>query len=396
VMRRVEVEYREAINREGMLKNAVKETKAEFDGLHARSFEYNSLKHEAEADKKLYEELITKIREAGINAGFQSSTVRIADNGRPGLKPVFPNVPLNVGLALLLSGILAVGVAVLSDTLDNTVRDKEQVSRLVKSDVIGALPLVKPWKRRILLAERVGDDGDLGKTRSRRPQEDRMLTGFEEAIRTLRNTILLSSFDRPIRSLMITSATPGEGKSTVAVHLALAHAQQKHKTLLIDCDLRRPSVHHKLGLKAEPGLSAVLLHSGCWRDAVIPVPNVPELDVLLTGAASRRAADLIGKALPQILEEAAAEYELVLLDSPPALGFPEPLQMATMVDGVAIIALAGQTDRKALATVVNMLHRLRTNVVGVVLNEVTNDVGEGCYYGYYGKYARYYQQGETA
>jgi polysaccharide biosynthesis transport protein len=139
-----------------------------------------------------------------------------------------------------------------------------------------------------------------------------------------------------------------------------------------------------------------LLQSGCWRDAVIPVPNVPELDVLLTGAASRRAADLIGKALPQILQEAAAEYELVLLDSPPALGFPEPLQMATMVDGVAIIALAGQTDRKALVTVVNMLHRLRTNVVGVVLNEVTKDVGGGYYYGYYGKYARYYQHGETA
>ena len=148
VMRRVEVEYREAVNREGMLQKAVKETKAEFDRLNARSFEYESLKHEAEADKKLYEELITKIREAGINAGFQSSTVRIADNARPGWKPVFPNIPLNVGLALLLSTMLAVGAAVLSDTLDTTIRDTEQVSRLVKAEVIGGLPQVKSWKNR--------------------------------------------------------------------------------------------------------------------------------------------------------------------------------------------------------------------------------------------------------
>src|SRR5205823_7292937 len=114
----------------------------------------------------------------------------------------------------------------------------------------------------------------------RRPDDDRMLRSFEEAIRTLRNSILLGSFDRRIRSLMITSATPGEGKSTVAVHLALAHAQQKHKTLLIDCDLRRPSVDRKLGLTPEIGLSEVLLNALPWRTAVTSVPGAPDLDVL--------------------------------------------------------------------------------------------------------------------
>jgi uncharacterized protein involved in exopolysaccharide biosynthesis len=137
IVGRVEVEYREAVNREDMLKRAVTETKAEFDQLNMRSFEYESLKHEAEADRKLYEELITKIREAGINSGFQSSTVRIADNARPGWKPVFPNIPLNLGLAALFSALLAMGAAVLSDTLDNTVQDSEQVARFVKTEVIG-------------------------------------------------------------------------------------------------------------------------------------------------------------------------------------------------------------------------------------------------------------------
>src|SRR5205814_3520480 len=153
----------------------------------------------------------------------------------------------------------------------------------------------------------------------------------------------------------------------------------------------------KLGLTPEIGLSEVLLNGMPWRSATTKVPAVPELDVLITKNSSRRAADLIGRALPQILEEAAAEYDLVIVDTPPALGFPEPLQLATAVDGVALIALAGQTNRKALASVVNILVRLRANVLGVVLNEVTKDAGDSYYYhGYYGKYARYYSHTEQS
>jgi capsular exopolysaccharide synthesis family protein len=310
---------------------------------------------------------------------------------------VFPNVPLNVALALLFSTVFSIGAAVLSDALDNTIRDTEQVSRVVKTDVIGGLPMVKSWKSRLVLAGAGTQSEEGGSALIRRPEEDRILTSFEEAIRTLRNTILLSSFDRRIRSLMVTSATPGEGKSTVAIHLALAHAQQKHKTLLIDCDLRRPSIDRKLGLTPEISLSEVLLNGMPWRCAVTKVPDSPNLDVLITTHSSRRAADLIGKALPQMLEEAAAEYELVVVDTPPALGFPEPLQLATAVDGVALIALAGQTNRKALASVVNTLTRLRANVLGVVLNEVTKDVGDSYYYhGYYGKYSSYYTHQEKS
>ncbi len=397
VGRRVEVEYREASSREAILKKAVAETKAEFDGLNARSFQYESLKREAEADTALYEELVKKIREAGINAGFQSNTVRIADNARPGRKPVFPDIPLNVGLALLFAAITAVGAALLSDTLDTTLRDTEQVTRVVKAEVLGGLPLVKTWKGRLALP---GPDSEPlpGTTPMvRRPEEDRLLTGFEEAVRTLRNTILLSNFDRPIRSLMVTSATPGEGKSTVSLHLAMAHAQQNHKTLLIDCDLRRPSLDRKLGMNPESGMTTVLLNGLDWRDSVVPVAGVDNLSVLLAGPVSRLAADMIGNALPRLLQEASAMYDLVIIDTPPALGFPEPLQMAAVVDAVVLIALAGQTDRKALASVVSTLKRLRANVAGVVLNEVTRDVADSYYYhGYYGKYARYYQQEEGA
>lgn len=384
VQRRVEVEFREAANRESMLKRAVAESKAEFDRVNARSFEYDSLKHEADADKKLYEELVTKIREAGINAGFQSNMVRLADNARPSLLPVSPNIPLNVTLAVLLAGLASMAAALLSDSLDRKVRDAGQVARFAKAEVIGGLPQVKAWKMRRAL-----ESGAFLRTAT----GDRLLAGFGEAVRTLRNSILLGAFDRPIRSLMLTSATPGEGKSTVCVHLAIAHAQQNHRTLVIDCDLRRPSVHLILGLKPERGVSDVLLGGADWRDCVVPVPGLPNLDVLPAGPVSGHACELIGSALPRLLAEAREAYDLVLIDSPPALGFPEPMQMAAAVDGVALVALAGRTDGKALAAVAAMLQRLRAHVVGVALNEITEDCDEAYqYHGYRGKYARYYER----
>jgi len=217
---------------------------------------------------------------------------------------------------------------------------------------------------------------------------DRSFSSYEEAIRTLRNSILLSDFDRRIRSLLITSASPSEGKTTVAAHLAAAHAEQHHKTLLIDCDLRRPSLHRLFQLTPATGLSAVLTQESPWDNAVAKGVNRGDLDFLPAGPPSRRAADLLGKRLPPILEEAATRYDLIIVDAPPLLGFPEPLQMAANVDGVVIVTRAGQTNRKAVASVLGTLARLRANVIGMVLNDVKRETGEGYYYyNYYNSYS---------
>ena len=391
---RVEVEYRESVNREGMLQKAVSDTKAEFDRLNAHSFEYQSLKREAEADKTLYEELIRKIKEAGINAGFENSAIRIADPARAAVKPVFPNLPLNIALAFLFSTLLAIGAAVMSDVLDKSIRDPEQIASLFKTEVMGSLPMVKSWRRRLSPA-RTNEAGTTALVRADGSQpgdRKQSITGFEEAIRTLRNSILLGNFDRRLKSLMITSATPAEGKTTTAVHLAVAHAQQKHKTLLIDCDMRRPGVHSKLGINPESGLATVLQNGLQWRDKLVKLVELPELDILPSGFSNRRAADLIGASLPRILEEAVPDYDLIILDTPPILGFPEPLQMAAVVDGVVLVALAGQTNRNAVGSALTTLQRVRANVVGLVLNEVTKDMSDSYhyYYGYYGKYYKYY------
>jgi succinoglycan biosynthesis transport protein ExoP len=385
---RVELEFQDAARREQTLKQAVDETKAEADGLNVKSFEYANLKRDADADRKLYEELTRKIQEAGINAGFQDSSIRLADRARPALRPVFPKVPTNAVIAFFASTVLGIIVVFLSDSMDHTLRDPEQITRQLQTEVLGSLPVVKAWRGHLP-----------GKsTNGMQPRElfglsKGLASSYEEAIRTLRDSILLPHAERRPRTLLMTSATPREGKSTTAVHLAVVHSQQKRKTLLIDADLRRPSIYQYLGLSNDRGLSNVVNGDVEWREALQTVEALPYLTVLPAGPASRRAADGLGTTLKELLASAVKEYDLVICDAPPLLGFAESLQIAKLVDGVVVVALAGQTERNAVASVLTNLRRLKANVIGLALNEVRADMSERYYYyGYYGKYySRYYK-----
>ncbi len=177
------------------------------------------------------------------------------------------------------------------------------------------------------------------------------------------------------------------------MHLAIAHSLQRKKTLLIDADMRRPGISGRLGLSNEKGLSSVINDEAPWRDLLQTPKDFPHLDVLTAGPASRRAADQAGSTIEKLLAEAGPDYDLIIVDSPPLLGFAEPLQLATLVDGVVVITLAGQTSRNALASVLSNLRRLGTRVIGVAFNEVRQDMSDRYYYyGYYGKYySRYYK-----
>jgi Mrp family chromosome partitioning ATPase len=161
-----------------------------------------------------------------------------------------------------------------------------------------------------------------------------------------------------------------------------------YKTLLIEGDMRRPS--NVLGISKARGLSNVVNDDARWRDEIQTSADFPTLDILATGPASRRAADRVGTVLRKILDEAEQEYDLVVIDSPPLLGFAEPLQMATLVDGVLILVWAGKTDRNALASVLTHLRRVNANIVGVALNGMRPDMTDHYYYyGSHKEYGRY-------
>lgn len=389
-------EYQKQLDQESLVQKQLATAKEEYDQLNMRMLDYQQAKQEAVADRALLDELTKKIRENEINSGFNNDMVRVADEARPNYAAVYPNSRLNLLVAFFVSSVLAFVGLVATDRVDTTVRNPEQVAQSLKARVIGGLPMMKKWRASPALAllqnaslteGGVGGDGRASQTRAQ-------LSGFEEAVRTLRNSIMLTDFDRRLKCILMTSASPSEGKSTVAGHLAIAHAEQGHKTLLIDGDMRRPSIHKLFGMQNVSGLSKVLENHTDWHEVMTKVRPDLELYVLPAGPSTRRAADLVGQALPRLLDQAREEFDLVILDAPPLLGFPEPLQMAAAVDGVIVVTRAGQTERRAVAAVLNTLGHLRANVVGLVLNEVKKEMGSGYYYygyGYYGKnYGKYY------
>ena len=400
VSNEIALEYQESLNREQMLQKAVAETKAEWDRINASSFEYQQLKQDATADKALYNELITKIQEAGINAGFKDNNIRLADVAHPSLVPVYPDIKQILLMVLMFSTMLAIGAVIFLDILDTTLRDPEQASRFLGVDVVGMLPsdpsaaqpignAMPKYSGPVLARDVSGVGGDSGV----HAEDYSGTSDFEEAVRTVRNTILLSDFEHRLHSILLTSASSSEGKTTTAVHLAIANAARGKKTLLVDADLRRPSIHTKFGLSPRIGLSSVLNGELSWREAVIEAEGRPDLSLLPSGPGSHRAADLIGQQLANLLDEFEKEYDLVILDSPPILAFAECLQMASLADGVLIITKAGTTKRRAVKSVLTMLARIRANVIGVVLNQMKRDTSAESY-GYYGYHYRrnYYEK----
>lgn len=413
VSQRVETDFRQALTREQMLGKAVASTKADYDQLNSESFKYQQLKRDADTSKTLYSDLERRIKEAGINAGFQNSSIRIADLARPTDAPIYPRKTLYLILAFLVSSVIAICTAVLADVLDNSIRDPEQAARALDTSVLGTLPTVKEMRRLMRpLSHSMSQDNfdehglseapglsllaggkESAKRRAKRkhalyPASGKYqgISSYEEAIRALRHSILLPDFDRNVRSLLLTSAAPAEGKSTAIIHLAVAHAEQGKRTLIIDADLRRPSIHKKLELTPGKGLSNALLGEIDWKSGLMAVDHWPDLKILPAGTASRRASDLIGAMLIDILDEAVKEFDLILVDAPPLLGFAETMQVATAVDGVVVMARAGQTSRREVATVLATLKRLRANTLGLVLNEVDKNSTHGYHYGYYRKY----------
>ncbi len=396
VQRQIGLEYNEGRQRENILANELRQTKAEFDRLNANSFQYKTLKREADADRKLYEELVAKTKQATINSGFPSSAIRVADRARPAYAPVSPNTQMNMLLAGVLGLMLAIGVAILSDTLDLSVRDPALVSIAVGSEVLGALPRVRNPSRLIPAMIEESAQPELALVRAGDASQ-RSIAGYQESIKTLSTSMMLADFDQRVKTIMVTSASPSEGKSTVATAIAIAHAAKGDRVLLIDADLRRPSIGDKLGITRVTGLSEVCLKNLPWQEAIYKLPGAPGLSVITAGQSNRRAIDHFGRVFADLLAEATDEFDFVVVDTPPLLGFSEPLHLATLVDGVLMVALAGSTNRRALQTCAGQLRRVGASILGVVINAATreNQAG-GAYHHYYAKdYTKYHSDSKS-
>jgi capsular exopolysaccharide synthesis family protein len=376
-------EYHQALGRELLLKHQFERTKAEVDGLKSHAIEYAQLKSEAENDRRMYMDLETRTRDADVNRQFRDATIQFVAPALPPATAIFPRLSINLPIAFVLALILGVLGAIAADALDTTFSDADEVASRMRLEVMGSLPDV-----RRLGATLDSQESALSSVYGRSAEWS---ARYEEAIRMLRNAITLASMNHSLGTLLVTSGGAGEGKSTTAGHLAVACAQAGKKVLLIDADLRRPSLHKQFGITRQIGLADVLAHRISPVDVIVEV-SIPGLFVMPAGPSTLNAADLISSGFAGLLNQVSRNFDLVIVDAPPLLGLSETHELATMVDGVVVIAKAESTSAKALAETLTALSRSRANVLGVVMNQVKYSSLKG--FGYY--YQQQHQQDEQA
>ncbi len=392
---KIKGQYMAALQREDMLHDALEKQKQEANKLNESAIEYSLLKRDLDTNRQLYEGLLEKLKEAGVSAGLRSNNFRIVDVARVPTAPVEPNIPRNLSFAFMLGLTSGVGLAFLLEGLDNTVRTTEQAQMISGLPPLGMIPLGSRTtregssSRRLVIAT---SKEAVELITQVRPQSQ-----MAESYRALRTSLLLSNLGAPPKVIMVTSALPQEGKTTTSINCAVVLAQKGIRVLLIDADLRRPSIHKTLGMGPRSGLSNVLTGSATLEQAITRSTILPNLNILPAGTPPPNPAELLASTnMRDVLDELRGQYDHIVVDTPPTLSVTDAVVLSPRADAIVLVIRSGQTTKQALRRSRDILTQVNAKVSGVLLNAV--DLSSPDYYYYYeyqGKYARYYRDGES-
>jgi polysaccharide biosynthesis transport protein len=381
-------DYREAKQREELLRQALDEQKAETSNMAEKLVQYNILKRESEAEKALYGGLLTKLREAGISEGLRSSNIRVVDPAMIPSTPARPAKARNIALAFLVGLIGGIGLALLREYLDNTVKTPDDVETLARLPSLAVVPAfgegaVKSKRGGLFNgASANGHDKRIELVAQHLPKSQ-----MSEAFRALRTALLLSQPDHPPQVILVTSALPREGKTTAAANLAVTLAQLGDKTVLVDADLRKPGVGRllNLGTGKYAGLSSYLAGVSTLDLVTVQHPTIPNLSAIPTGPLPPNPADLLSShKLTEAIAELRTKFKFIVIDSPPIMAATDAVILSVQTDGVLLVVRSGETPKEAFTRTRDLLVSVKSHLLGVVLNAVDASAPD-YYYSY-----RYY------
>lgn len=326
----------------------------------------------------LSDEFVVMVRELETPEDGTSPNARVVVEQRASISdsPVEPQPPRNMAIGLGLGLVLGIGLAVLRDLLDITVKRREEFEEITKAGIVGSVPLDKERRKQAAIAFE-SDSSPIA-----------------EAFRKLRTNLQFLAVDNPPRVIVVTSSMPNEGKSTTAINIALALAEAEHNVVLVDGDMRRPTLHKHLDLVQPVGFSTVLSGSASLEDA-LQETRFPGLTALTSGAIPPNPSELLGSlAAKKLLSEMRTQFDYVIVDSTPLLAVTDAAILAAGADGVLIMARFGHTKRDHLAHAVEALESVGARLLGAVFTMVPTR-GSGSYaYAYYGDASLRRQSGE--
>jgi len=398
----VQQDYNTAQSRVELLQEALDKQKAQANDLAEKLVQYHILQHDAESNKQLYDGLLQKLKEAGITAGLRSSNIRVVD---PALAPSYPSRPQkgrNILLGLLVGLVGGVGLALLREYLDNTVKspdDIEALTGLPSLAVVPSMPGLNGHDKRLSRLAREANLQGASGSRIELLSYMQPKSQISEAFRALRTSLLLSQADHPPQVILVTSALPREGKTTAAVNLAVTLAQLGDRTLLMDSDLRKPGIRRALNLTMgkDVGLSSYLAGVSSLDEVMMPHPTISNLVALTTGPVPPSPADLLSShRMREGIAELRRRFKFIVIDSPPIMAATDAVILSALTDGVLLVVRSGTTPKEAFTRTRDLLAAVKCRLLGVVLNAVDSSAPD-YYYSYrYYPYAYGYGYGEDA
>jgi capsular exopolysaccharide synthesis family protein len=381
----VRAEYQAARTSQEMLEASFATQKQEAYKLNESAIQYAILRRDVESSRDLYEGLLKKLKEAGILAGLKSSNINIVDPASVPIEPVEPKIPMNIALGCMGGLLFGVALAFVVENVDNSIRTPEDFEGYCALPSLGVIPNVP-------LGGKSGRNAHSGQLILPVTMQHRN-SGGAEAYRALRTSLMLSSPGAPPQVMLITSALMQEGKSFTALNLAVVLAQTGQDVLLLDSDMRRPSIHKYLGISMNDGLSACLAGTADPDKVAIDIKEIPGLHVVTAGHMPPYPSELLAsEAMPRLMQHWRKRFRYIVIDTPPLLAVTDAAVCATLADVVVLIARSEKTGRQSLLRASDLLRKVRANIAGVVVNDLSfNSVEYREYYGHYGTaYSHYY------
>jgi succinoglycan biosynthesis transport protein ExoP len=354
---------------------ALEAQKADAYKLRDQLVEYTIRQREFEENRNLYDSLQQRLRTASVQSGLESLEIEIVDRALPPANPVLRPQSTVILTALVFSLLGGIVTAFLMESLDTGLRSIAEIESITELPSLAIIP-----RARRTSADQAGTlttaQRNIGILTQPKSQ-------FAEAFRSLRTSLLLSTAGHPPKIIVLTSATPSEGKTTAASNLAAILAQRDTRVLLIDGDLRRPNIHHRFGLNGKMGLTTVLTGATTLEGTVQSVPEIPNLDILPSGPVPPFPTEMLSSgAMEAILKRCAEIYDYVVIDSPPILSVTDGVILARQADAVVLVVRHGKSSKHVVRRARDILLRSGAGITGIVLNAV--DLNSPEYYGYYG------------